>query len=99
MDALTREKEIYIETSKKQLEALNKKLTILNNSYSALEDKSRQQNEVIEKLTYQLEELQDQKDKLHSNFENICIQFNKQVIIGYIIGSIGAVLALITFLI
>ena len=99
MDALTREKEIYVETSKKQLEALNKKLTILNNSYSALEDKSRQQNEIIEKLTYQLAELQEQKDKIHSNLENLGIQFNKQILIGYVIGSIGAVLTLISFLI
>lgn len=77
----------------------NIRLTTLNNSFIAQGDNIRQQSEIIEKLTYQLEELQNQKDKLHSNLENIFIQFNKRVVIGYVIGGIGAVLALISFLI
>lgn len=99
IDTLKEQMNNYAIYCQNQLELLNEKFTILNNSFIAQGDNIRQQNEIIEKLTYQLEELQNQKDKLHSNLENIFIQFNKRVVIGYVIGGIGAVLALISFLI
>ncbi|MFY9175741.1 MAG: hypothetical protein GX054_10605 [Clostridiales bacterium] len=61
-----------------------------------MEDKSRQQNEIIEKQTYQLAELRETKDRLSAEIDNIHTDFKKRIAIGYVMGGIGVLLGVVS---